>query len=149
MDKERAKFILQSYRPDGADAQDSDFTEALQLAIEDRDLGEWLADERADDAIFAEALSIIDIPDGLRNEILAVLQHDQSSGLENELDGVFFGAVTSVQLPIDLRDKILSAMEEYSNQQLLKEKEKVKKLEMNNRNLLIRLQDIKEYYGKS
>ena len=47
MDKEHAKFLLQSYRPDGADAQDSDFAEALQLAAEDRDLGEWLANEHS------------------------------------------------------------------------------------------------------
>ena len=53
MDKEQAKFILQSFRPDGADAADTDFAEALQLAVEDRELGEWLADERATDAAFA------------------------------------------------------------------------------------------------
>ncbi len=116
MDKEHAKFILQSYRPDGADAQDSHFAEALQLAAEDRDLGEWLANERADDAVFANALSTVDIPEGLRNEILAVLEYDQSAEVDTELDGIFFGAVASIQPTSGLRDQILSAMEiELSN----------------------------------
>ena len=55
MDKEQAKFILQSFRPDGADAQDPDFAEALALAAQDRELGDWLASERAQDAAFAAA----------------------------------------------------------------------------------------------
>jgi hypothetical protein len=36
-------LILGSYRPDGADASDPDFAEALHLAAADRELGEWLA----------------------------------------------------------------------------------------------------------
>ena len=47
MDKEQARFILQSFRPDGADAKDPDFAEALAVAAEDRELGDWLAAERA------------------------------------------------------------------------------------------------------
>ncbi len=39
MDKERAKFVLQSFRPDGADVDDIDFAEALVLATKDRELG--------------------------------------------------------------------------------------------------------------
>ncbi|MEI7928288.1 MAG: hypothetical protein WCH40_07030 [Verrucomicrobiales bacterium] len=50
MNKEQARFILHSFRPDGADAADSDFAQALHLAAEDRELGEWLARERARDA---------------------------------------------------------------------------------------------------
>ena len=46
MDNQRAQFILQSFRSDGADAHDSDFVVALSLATEDRELGEWLARER-------------------------------------------------------------------------------------------------------
>lgn len=119
MDKDHAKFILHSYRPDGADANDSDFTEALQLAAKDRALGEWLANERANDAVFSVALKTIDIPDRLREEILAVLEHDQraDSSLESDadfdadFDAVFFGAVAGIQSPTGLRDEILSAME--------------------------------------
>ena len=53
MDKEQAKFILESFRPDGADAHDETFAAALQLAVEDRDLCEWLTHERSTDAKFA------------------------------------------------------------------------------------------------
>jgi len=56
MDKEQAKFILRSFRPDGSDVNDKDFSEALALAMEDRELGEWLAAERAFDASLADAL---------------------------------------------------------------------------------------------
>jgi len=47
MDKEKAQFILTSFRANGKDSADADFQEALKLAVEDRELGEWLADERA------------------------------------------------------------------------------------------------------
>ena len=50
MDKEQARFILRSFRPDGADVNDQDFAEALALATANRELGEWLAAERAFDA---------------------------------------------------------------------------------------------------
>ena len=111
MDKEHARFILQSYRPDGADAKDPHFTEALQLAAENRELGEWLANERADDALFAEALKTINIPEDLRDEIFSVLEHDAKEGDDLELDGVFSGALAMVQTPAGLRDQIISAME--------------------------------------
>ena len=59
MDKEQARFILRSFRPDGADARDPDFTEALELAMEDRELGDWLANERAFDTAFSQALQTL------------------------------------------------------------------------------------------
>jgi len=111
MDKEHAKFILQSYRPDGADAQDPHFKEALTLAAEDRELGEWLAHERAHDSVFTEALNAINIPEGLRTEILSVLENDQSGGEDLDFDSDFFGAMASLQPPAGLRDQILSSME--------------------------------------
>ena len=73
MDKEQARFILRSFRPDGADAGDPDFAEALKLAMENRELGEWLASERAFDAAFASALVTVDLPEHLREDILACL----------------------------------------------------------------------------
>ena len=69
MDREQAKFILRSFRPDGADVADRDFAEALKLSTEDRELGDWLAKERAFDSVFAEAMAGIDIPKSLRQEI--------------------------------------------------------------------------------
>jgi len=59
MDKEEARFILRCFRPDGADAENPDFAEALAWAAKDRELGEWLARERARDADFASALSSV------------------------------------------------------------------------------------------
>ena len=108
--RERFKFILSSYRPDGADAHDPDFAEALQMAAEDRELGAWLADERAHDAIFTNALEDIELPDGLKEEILSVLEFDGAQGMSDAIDGEFIGALASVTPPDGLRDQILSAM---------------------------------------
>ncbi len=109
MDNQRAKFILQSFRPDGADAGDADFAEALSLATQDRELGEWLAVERSSDADFASALGELPIPEDLREAIFGVLE-----GGEVELtgfDSIFVGALVSVSPPKGLRDQILTAME--------------------------------------
>ena len=71
MDKEQAKFILQCFRPDGGDALDTDFAEALGLATKDRELGEWLVKERSTDAAFAAALESVEIPEFWRNNLAA------------------------------------------------------------------------------
>ena len=42
MDREQARFILQSLRPDGTDEESADFEEALGVASEDAALGAWL-----------------------------------------------------------------------------------------------------------
>ena len=109
MDKKRAQFILQSFRPDGADAKDPDFAEALSLATEDRELGEWLARERAQDAAFAAALSDLEIPEDLRDAVLAMFEGDEAE--LTEFDSGFIGALASVRAPEGLRDQILDAME--------------------------------------
>lgn len=109
MDKERAKFILQSFRPDGEDASEPAFTEALKLAAKDRELGEWLADERAQDAAFAAMLSEVEIPEDLRDAIFDVLEGAQEQPAEFDAD--FVGALAAVRAPEGLRDQILGAME--------------------------------------
>lgn len=109
MDNEEAKLILGSFRPDGADANDPAFAEALALAAEDRGLGEWLARERATDATFAAALGDVEIPEDLRDSILAVLAGELSEEF-SEMDAAFVGALASVQAPEGLRDQILAAM---------------------------------------
>jgi len=111
MDKQEAKFLLKAFRPDGADANLPEFADALRLAVEDRELGEWLANERAMDSQFADALSGAEIPEGLRDEILAVLEFDGSSAVERDsMDDEFIGALASVSAPSGLRDQILTAM---------------------------------------
>lgn len=113
MDKEQARFILQSFRPDGGDAEDSDFSEALQWALKDRELGEWLAQERAFDASFAQALNTINLPENLREDILAslALQRGDFPQVEDAADATWIGALASIQAPVGLRDKVLSAMD--------------------------------------
>ena len=109
MDKVRAKFVLQSFRPDGADADEPAFAEALALAAKDRDLGEWLADERSQDAEFAERLLDLKIPNDLREAIFEVLEGAKDEPAEFDAD--FVGALASVRPPEGLRDQILGAME--------------------------------------
>jgi len=112
MDRKRAQFILQSFRPDGADASDQDFAEALQLAAEDRELGEWLARERAADAEFARAFSEVEIPDELRMHILTVMRGEKPAdpSRDAEMDALLGDALTEVEPPSGLREQILTAM---------------------------------------
>ncbi len=112
MDKEHARFILRSFRPDGADAADSDFAAALRLAMQDRDLGEWLAEERAEDAAFSAALHSIQLPENLRNEILDALawQRGDLTHTESPEDQQWIRALANIEPPADLRRNILAAM---------------------------------------
>ncbi len=113
MDKERAKFILQSFRPDGADTDDADFAEALKLATKDRDLGQWLMKERAFDAEFAECLARVDLPRGLRESVLLAMVQSGSGYPKAELehDHVMVTGLASVKVPVGLRSRVLESME--------------------------------------
>lgn len=113
MDKEQARFILRSFRPDGADVDDRDFAEALALATADRELGEWLAAERAFDAEFATALASIELPDKLRDGILQSLAASREDFPEAEgpADIAMIGALASISPPAALREEILAAMD--------------------------------------
>lgn len=114
MDKQQAQFILHSFRPDGADAADPDFAEALLMAAEDRSLGEWLASERSSDAAFAEALGEITIPSELRNHILSVMRgetpQDEFSE-QAEIDTLMSESLSRIEAPAELRDQILASMQ--------------------------------------
>ena len=112
MDKEQAKFILRSFRPDGGDARDPDFAAALQTATEDRELGEWFARERATDAGFSQALCSLEIPETLRNEILDSLawQRGDMPHAESPDDETWARALTTITPPPGMREKILAAM---------------------------------------
>lgn len=113
MDKEEARFILRSFRPDGADANDPEFAAALQLALENRELGEWLAHERAFDATFAKALTSVDLPANLREDILACLAVERGDfpQAEDSEDASWIGALASIHAPDCLRDELLAAMD--------------------------------------
>lgn len=113
MDKERARFILRSFRPDGADVDDHDFADALALATANRELGEWLARERALDAAFANALSCVQLPETLREDILGCLAGERGDfpQAEDARDAAWIGALASLQPPPALRGEILTAMD--------------------------------------
>ena len=110
MDKEQARFILHSFRPDGADAQDSAFTEALSLAAADRELGEWLVRERAHDCEFSERLNSVEIPADLRDAIRNVLSESHFDAVPDQLDCEIINAITRIRPPAGLREQILGAM---------------------------------------
>ena len=112
MDKEQARFVLRSFRPDGADVKDNDFADALAVAAENRELGEWLANERAFDAAFAKALGSVELPGNLRDDIFGCLAGGSGDfpQAEGALDAAMIGAFASIQPPPVLRDEILAAM---------------------------------------
>ncbi|HUJ44910.1 MAG TPA: hypothetical protein VLW52_15025 [Opitutaceae bacterium] len=70
MNNEQAKFILRAYRPNGRDAGDAVFCEALRQAQADPGLGGWLAREQAFDAAVSAKLEAMTPPPGLREAIL-------------------------------------------------------------------------------
>ena len=71
MNTEQAKFILRGYRPNGADAGDATFSEALEQAKHDFVVRDWFAREQALDGAISAKLSQIPAPAGLREAILA------------------------------------------------------------------------------
>jgi hypothetical protein len=118
MDKEQARFILRSFRPDGSDTGDQDFAEALRLAMENRELGEWLAHERAFDAAFANALGSVDLPQTLREDIVACLAGERGDFPQagDSHDAAWIGALATIQPPASLRNEVIAAMERTSGQ---------------------------------
>jgi hypothetical protein len=112
MDKEQARFVLRSFRPDGVDAADPEFSAALGMAARDRELGEWLAYERAQDSAFSKALVGLPIPETLRDDILhgfAIARGDVALD-RDELDLQVGRSLASIEPPAGLRDEILAAM---------------------------------------
>ena len=71
MNTQQAKFILQGYRPNGADAGDATFCDALEQAKHDLLLRDWFAHEQSFDGVISAKLSEVQAPAGLREAILA------------------------------------------------------------------------------
>ncbi|MGC4012944.1 MAG: hypothetical protein QM755_00280 [Luteolibacter sp.] len=122
MDKEHARFVLRSFRPDGADAGDPDFAGALRLAAEDRELGEWLASERARDAAFSEALGRVPIPSDLREDLLTgfAVERGELPLPHDNLDQAFISALASIDPPPTLRADILAALAAQTSGRIVK-----------------------------
>lgn len=71
MNNEEAKFILQGYRPSGADANDAAFREALEQVQRDPALRDWFGRQQVFDAAVSAKLNEVAAPAGLREAILA------------------------------------------------------------------------------
>src|SRR5208282_377944 len=71
MTNEAAKFVLNTYRPNGADAQDPTFRAALDQAARDPDLAAWFKEQRSFDSLLAAKLTEIQPPPNLYSAIVA------------------------------------------------------------------------------
>jgi hypothetical protein len=77
MNNQEAKFILGAYRPDGRDAGDPMFAEALAHAERDPELRTWFEKQRALDGALAGKLRQVAPPAELREAILAGVRASQ------------------------------------------------------------------------
>ena len=66
MDNREAKFILNAYRPNGQDADDPRFSEALEQVRRDPMLERWFSESIAFDTVMTEKLRAIEVPPDLR-----------------------------------------------------------------------------------
>lgn len=71
MTREEAKLILQSFRPNGQDAGDPFFAEALALAKTDSELGAWFAEQQKFDMEMGREIKGVEVPFDLKKKILA------------------------------------------------------------------------------
>lgn len=79
MDNTTAKEILSAYRPDGADAGDPRFAEALAQCERDPALKAWFDKERARDEAMARALRSVRPPEGGKRALLGTVVFDRTS----------------------------------------------------------------------
>ena len=77
MNNQEARFILGAYRPDGRDAGDPMFAEALAQAERDPDLRAWLEKQRNFDTAFSNKVRDVAPPSELREAILAGVRASQ------------------------------------------------------------------------
>jgi hypothetical protein len=72
---ESAKFVLNAYRPNGADAQDPVFRVALEQAARDPELAAWFKEQRSFDSLIAGKLAEVQPPATLYSAILAGIEN--------------------------------------------------------------------------
>jgi hypothetical protein len=65
MRNECAKFLLSAYRPNGADARDPVFKEALEQVQRDPVLARWFREQRDFDEMISAKLRLVEPPAGL------------------------------------------------------------------------------------
>lgn len=73
MNNQEAKLILQAYRPNGPDASDPFFAEALEQVKRDPELAKWFAEETSlNSRIQTRLQGAVPVPSGLKSELLAL-----------------------------------------------------------------------------
>jgi hypothetical protein len=73
MNNQEAKLILQAYRPNGEDASDPMFAEALDQSRKDPELQRWFAEENLLNVRLQARLdTAVPIPPGLKSDLLAL-----------------------------------------------------------------------------
>lgn len=73
MNNQEAKLILQAYRPNGQDASDPFFAEALEQVQRDPELKKWFEEETVlNSRIQTRLQGAIPVPPGLKSELLAL-----------------------------------------------------------------------------
>src|SRR3984957_18341111 len=72
---ESAKFVLNAYRPNGADAQDPVFRAALEQSVRDPELAAWFKEQRSFDLLIAGKLAEFQPPANLYTAILDGIAH--------------------------------------------------------------------------
>jgi hypothetical protein len=73
MNNQEAKLILQAYRPNGQDASDPFFAEALKQVRQDPELEKWFAEENGlNNRIQTRFQAAIPVPPGLKSDLLAL-----------------------------------------------------------------------------
>lgn len=77
MDKNTAKQILSAYRSNGADANDENFKEAIQLCQNDSEMAQWFESEIAFDKEFSRSIRSISAPQEGKQALLATVSFDQ------------------------------------------------------------------------
>lgn len=70
MNREEAQFILGAYRPNGDDAHDPQFHEALELARADPVLARWFAEKQALDRVFSARIRSQPVSPELKAQLL-------------------------------------------------------------------------------
>jgi hypothetical protein len=83
MNREKAKLILQNYRPGGQDRDDPQFAQALALTEQDPALKQWFQDQQRFDQNLTATLQNIPIPATLQADILTQIR-DARTTPQNE-----------------------------------------------------------------
>lgn len=122
MDKEQAKFVLESCQVGSIETEDPSVVEALAVVANDPELAAWLSETRSLDAAFAEALNGISVPELLPSMILERATSERV-GLpepEDDLDAQMMGALAGIKTPENLRARVLVAMDRSVHQKIQK-----------------------------